>query len=85
MMDSLLDRSFVGRDYRKMDYDKSTIGYSRIIPDSYLFAGANRTGFFALFGFVLWVIVVSILMYQRTGASAGTGAEAPPVAPQPAL
>ena len=42
-------------------------------------------GFFALFGFVLWVIVVSILMYQRTGASAGTGAEAPPVAPQPAL
>ncbi len=34
-------------------------------------------GFFALFGFVIWVVIVSILMYLRTGAPADTGAPAP--------
>jgi hypothetical protein len=38
-------------------------------------------GFFALFGFVLWTVIVSVLMYRRTGAPADTGA---PV-PQPAV
>ena len=42
-------------------------------------------GFPALFGFGLWSIVVSILMYLRTDATAGTSAAAPPAAPQPAL
>jgi hypothetical protein len=42
-------------------------------------------GFPALLGFVIWSIVVSILMYLRTGAPADTSAAAPPVAPQPAL
>ncbi len=42
-------------------------------------------GFPALFGFVIWSIVVSVLMYRRTGAPAGTHSAAPPAAPQPAL
>lgn len=33
-------------------------------------------GFFALFGFVIWVVVVSVLMYQRMGAPADTSAPA---------
>ena len=34
-------------------------------------------GFPALLGFVIWSIIVSILMYRRTGAPADTGATAP--------
>jgi hypothetical protein len=42
-------------------------------------------GFPALLGFVIWSIIVSILMYRRTGAPADTGAAAPPATAQPAL
>ena len=37
-------------------------------------------GFFALFGFVIWVVIVSVLMYMRLGASA----DAPATVSQPA-
>ncbi len=40
-------------------------------------------GFFALFGFVIWVVIVSILMYLRMGAPADTSA--PAAVSQPAL
>ena len=34
-------------------------------------------GFFALFGFVIWTVIVSVLMYQRTGVStSATGSPA---------
>jgi hypothetical protein len=52
------------------------MGIAALIPPAF---------FPMLIVFVIWSVVVSILMYLRTGASAGTGAEAPPVALQPAL
>ena len=48
------------------------IGIAAIIPP---------TSFPALLGFVIWSVIVSILMYQRTGAPADAGAGAP----QPAV
>jgi hypothetical protein len=39
-------------------------------------------GFFALFGFVIWVVIVSILMYLRLGPPPDAGAEAQPVVQQ---
>jgi hypothetical protein len=52
------------------------LGIAAIIPPA---------SFPALLGFVIWSLVVSILMYLRTGAPAGTSAATPPAAPQPAL
>lgn len=49
------------------------IGIAVLIPPA---------SFPALFGFVVWSIVVSVLMYMRTGASAGAGAETQPISPQ---
>jgi hypothetical protein len=52
------------------------MGIAALIPPAF---------FPMLIVFVIWSVVVSVLMYRRTGVSADTDAGAQPVAPQPAL